>query len=152
MEYKTFIADNKLFKLDLPEDWDQYDDEDDDDNAYAFFNAKSPEWRGNLRITLFIGKPLSGKASSMVSDIIESQLYENDKAERIKIANFDCAHYKDQIEDDDEELSIWYWTFGVDNILFICSFTAPGYEQTPQQQMTGFDVAEKILHSIQILA
>src|SRR5688572_20031613 len=117
MNSKTFTSQNGWFSLTLPADWDEYDDGEED--TYAFFNSKS--WTGNFRITPFrwthVVDPNEDKAAEFIAD----ELSENTGATKIRFGDFDCAHYKKDVKQDDDSLIVYYWATGKKNNLFICS-------------------------------
>jgi hypothetical protein len=109
-----FESENINFSLELPENWTEYED---DDNTAAFFNTG--EWSGNLRITTFY---LPGKDINIdkVSEYIKSELSDNPNAQLIKLGKWDAAFYSDDLEDGN---IIYYWITGTNPDLFLCSFT-----------------------------
>ena len=109
-----FISDDKLFSLQLPENWLQYDDE---ENVVAFFNTK--KWSGNLRITHFFWEnadPETDKASLYTQSEFENE----PNAVKVRLNKWNAVFYSKESESDG---LIYFWTMGSKNDIFICSFT-----------------------------
>jgi hypothetical protein len=124
MRSKTFTSKDGWYKLTLPANWEEYDDK--DDSTHAFFNSKS--WTGNLRITTLHWENRANEDKT--GEMILEEVQENAGATLMKMGEFDCAHYKTITEDSGEEMVMYYWTFGKNNNLFVCSFTTDRkYEQ-----------------------
>ncbi len=146
MDMKAFTSQNVWFSLTLPADWDEYDDGEED--TYAFFNSKS--WSGNFRVTPFrwtqVTVPNEDKAANFITD----ELSENEGAIKMKLGNFDCAHYKKDTQQDDEALVVYYWATGIKNILFICSFSIDKKQELTKQNQAELRIVQNIIKSIKI--
>ena len=118
MTSKTFTSPNGWFSLKLPANWDEYDDE---EGTSAFFNSKS--WTGNFRVTPIRWTGLADPNEDKAAKYILAELKENKIATKVKLGNYDCAFYKNELIQDDTQFIIYYWTTGKGNTAFICSFT-----------------------------
>src|ERR1044072_6757478 len=106
MDYKIFTSQNGWFTLTIPKDWEEYDNE--EENTYAFFNAQ--KWTGNFRITPFRWTELADPTEDKAAQFISDELNENNSAIKIRLGDFDCAHYKKDIQQDSEDFVIYYCT------------------------------------------
>jgi hypothetical protein len=139
-EKKTFIAPNESFSLILPQDWDEYDDG--EDYTFAFFNAKS--WTGNLRITPFYWT----KADKTSQEFIQDELAVNIDAVKITLGSFDCVHYKKTVEQNGENLVIYYWIAEKGDNIFICSFTIDKEQELQKKNSEALKTVQDIISSI----
>ena len=146
MSHKKFTSRSGWFKLTLPPDWEEY--EIDEEDTYAFFNAK--DWTGNFRITPFRWANLADPNQDKAAEFILEQLNENEGATRIKLGSFDCALYKENVLQDGDELVIYYWIAGKMENLFICSFTINKNQEQTQQNKVEVKTVEDIIKSIEI--
>ncbi len=144
MRSKIFTSTNGWFNLTLPAEWEEYDSE--EDGTYAFFNAAS--WTGNFRITSLQVRPKKNEDST--AKFINKELSENEGATKLKIGEFDCVHYKKDIEQDGDQLVTYYWTTGEKDILFICSFTIDKNMDNTKQNESELEIVQGIIKSIEI--
>jgi hypothetical protein len=114
MKYWEFISDQNWFSLTLPENWSEYDD---DDDNFAFFNTE--KWSGNLRITHFRSAGIQDSSYSSLANI-QKKVENNPRATLVKLGNFDAAYYFKDTEDGN---IIYFWETGAADDLFVCSFT-----------------------------
>ena len=114
MNYWEFTSDNNWFSLKLPENWAEYDDE---ENVFAFFNTE--KWSGNLRITHFRWEDEDAGDDKALSHI-QSALNDNPDAVSVKLNAWDATFYSKETTDGG---IIYYWIIGSKNDLFICSFS-----------------------------
>ncbi len=124
MDYKKFISPNEWFSIEMPKDWDEYEDTPKDEGTYAFFNTK--EWTGNFRITpLKITSDNNNKAArkNVAAEYVRKMRNENPEYVLFKIGDFDCVFYKNYSKGNDYDDIIYFWNLGVGNDLVICSFT-----------------------------
>ena len=114
MSYWEFVSDGKLFSLQLPGNWSEYDDG--DDGVFAFFNTE--KWSGNLRIThLYVAN--TSDEGAFLSTVDQKWMAEKD-AVFVKLNNWQTAFYINEAKND---LIVHNWVTGRENDLFICSFT-----------------------------
>jgi hypothetical protein len=148
MNFKKFVSENDRLRFLLASDWDEYDDESDD---YAFFNAASKEWTGNLRITQFTWNVSELSKIEKGVEYVESELKNNPEAVKLKIGDFETARYfKRTTDEENNPLVIWYWILGCANQIFICSFTAPDIENSAIPYPKEFKTVEAMLSSIEV--
>jgi len=142
--HKEFTSDNEWFKLKLPENWSEYDD---DDDNYAFFNTE--KWSGNLRISHI-------RWANVVDYTDKASLYNQEEMEKtpgainVKLANWNATFYSKETLAGDN--LIYFWNTGSKNDLFICSFTF-------KKDFLGLDwhnneliIVSEILGSIKIIS
>jgi hypothetical protein len=136
-----FHSPNKWFSISLPGHWAEYDSE--DDGTYAFFNTE--KWSGNLRIT-----PLrnSGEKKDMVTVLLSSALENNSTAQRIALGGMEAV--KSVENDDEENLTIYRWDVGKDEMAFLCSFTTDHEHAGLSEFITELETVERIIASIKI--
>jgi hypothetical protein len=148
MSYKKFTSQSGWFSLTLPVDWEEYDDGDSDEGTYAFFNAK--EWTGNFRITSFRWKNLVDPSEDKAAKYIKEALNENPGSTKLKLGEFDCAHYKKDLLQDGDDLLIYYWVVGQKDNLFVCSFTIDKKQEQTEQNKAEINIVQDIIRSIRI--
>lgn len=141
MTLKKFISQSGWFTLDLPEDWQEYDDGEKD--TYSFFNSKA--WTGNLRITPFRWENVINPNEDKALSFVEEEVI-NNSAQKIKLNEFDCAHYKKYTSQNNEDLIIYYWVAGKNNTVFICSFTTDRDKEAESNNQ--IELVENIIRSI----
>lgn len=143
---KTFTSPDKKLRLTLPLDWEEYDD--DEENTFAFFNAKS--WTGNFRVTPFYWTQKTDNKTNKAIEFVQDELDENPDAKRLSIGGFDCAHYKKNVTQDNEQLVIYYWAVGLNDNLFVCSFTVDKVQESTEQNLAELKTVEEIIASIKV--
>ena len=144
MNYHKFLSIDESFSIQLPENWSEYDDDDENQNTYAFFNSK--QWSGNLRISFIHWKGTSNKDKA--NNYIQSELLENENVCIIKINDRNAAFYSKESVDNN---LIYFWITGAKNNLFICSFTVDKSHLETDSHTRELGVVEQILHSIEVL-
>jgi len=128
--------------LELPQDWSEYDSE--NEGTYAFFNTK--EWSGNLRITPFRFENNGGEKNEAIN-VIQSELVDKPGAVLMTVKSWDAAFY---IEADEENM-IYYWVTGFKNSLFLISFTFDNDAKGTLQHKTTLETVTQILNTIEII-
>ena len=101
MRSKVFLSSNGWFSMKLPDEWEEY--EDDNEGTYAFFNTKS--WSGNLRITPL---RISNADNNMVVEFLKSELEKNEGALQINIEKHTIVSFKTYSTQNAKEFVIYY--------------------------------------------
>jgi len=143
MNYWDFTSDNNWFSLRLPENWAEYDDE---ENTFAFFNTE--KWSGNLRFTHFRSLNVE-EGIDEANQLIHSRLSSKPNALLIKLHEWDAAFYRQ--ETISEDCIIYYWITGLKNDWFICSFTFDKPFLSTDWHNNEVIVVGEILSSIKII-
>lgn len=138
---KRFTSNDGWYSLALPVGWSEYDDG--DDGTYAFYNATT--WTGNLRITTLHWENKANEDAT--SEFISQEMQENKGASKIRVGAFDGTFYKTEVEEDGVMMPIYYWIFGKNNNMFICSFTT---NKKHEQDKNTLAEVEGIIQSITI--
>jgi hypothetical protein len=133
----------------LPDEWNQYDDED-NPATYAFFNSSSKEWRGNLRITHQVWQKRGGVAGNAAEVLIEGRRAKMEGAKKMKLGEFDCTYYKEYVKQDGDELVVYWWMTGSGSDTFICSFTILKSQEESDTDKVELGTVEGILGSIRL--
>lgn len=144
MDQKTFISQNGWFSLTLPTKWEEYDDG--EEGTYAFFNTES--WTGNFRITPLQLTDASNSNADRVDKYISDELIENKGAVKIRLGNFLCTHYKNELLQDRDSHVIYYWITGMENHIFICSFTIDKKQEETEQTLNEIKTVQNIIKTI----
>ncbi|WP_254413212.1 DUF3805 domain-containing protein [Dyadobacter diqingensis] len=147
MSSKHFISRNGWFSLSLPDGWEEYNDGDDSDN-YAFFNAAAKSWTGNFRITSFRWTDLIDSSEDKASQYIEEELAK-EGVQNIRLGSFNCAHYKEESIQDDDEQVVYYWITGKTSDLYICSFVIDKKQENTSINLQELDSVQNMIGSIQ---
>ncbi|MDJ1492032.1 DUF3805 domain-containing protein [Cytophagaceae bacterium DM2B3-1] len=143
---KTYTSENGWFSMELPLSWEEYDCG--EDGAYAFFDTNS--WTGNLRIIPFRLARRRNPSKDIASIFIQDEVLKNDGANRIQLGDFDCAHFRKNIQQNDGDLFVYYWITGMGNNLFICTFTVDHKQEKSDQHPTDLETVQNILQSIRM--
>jgi hypothetical protein len=146
MNSKKFTSPAGWFNLTLPENWEEYND--DVEGTSAFFNTKN--WTGNLRITPIKWENLEDPNEDKAAKYLAQELKNNENSTRIKIGDFECAHYRKDVLQDGEDLVIYYWITGKKNIVFICSFTIDKKQELTLENEAEIRLVQNIIKSIKI--
>ena len=146
MPSKNFTSDDKRFTLQLPPNWDEYDDG--EENTYAFFN--NVKWTGNLRITHFNWPGSNGNSEGKAEKFIEEDLAENAGSSKIILGNWICAHYTKNLTQQNDDLIIYYWSTGILNDLFICSFTIDKAQENTDENTLELKKVQEIISSLKL--
>lgn len=145
---RQFIAPDESFTLMLPDEWDEYELED-EENTFGFFNSASENWMGNFRLTPHkLGggtEPPEGRAGNLIA----GELEENKSAVKVKLGNYDAAHYKESYDEDGQEYTIYYWVAGRKDDFFMCSFTINKEQEGTAENQTELETVQNIIASIQ---
>lgn len=142
---KEFEAPDRKFKFILPADWEEYDDG--EENTYAFFNEKT--WTGNLRITPISREAGADQKGNEPGNLLESELSDNKGAVRLKLGQFDCVHYRKAINQEGEELIMFYWIVMQRNRLFVCSLTVDKTRADQPAYRSIIEEVPQIIESIE---
>jgi hypothetical protein len=143
---RVFISPDAKFSLTLPQYWEEHDDG--EESTFAFFNGNS--WTGNFRITPLYWTHHTDNKTNKCIEFIEEEMGANPHAERMIFGDFDCAHYKKNVVQDDALLVIYYWAIGRENNLFLCSFTIDKTMENTEQNFSEIKTVENILASIRV--
>lgn len=141
---KHFTSTNGWFGVDIPPDWDEYDDG--EEGTYAFFNSKN--WTGNLRITPLKVSNSSGRDAAAES--LESGIKKNRTAQRIKLGDLDAIYYKEEVEQDGKKMIMYYWHTGKKDMIFFCSFTLDKDMEYNKKNQNELELVQNILSTIKI--
>ena len=147
MDTKTFISPSKWFQFEQPTDW-IYEDE--EEGTYLFYNTV--DWKGSFRIT-----PLKIKGDDNLSivqkvkEYVNDELNKNDGAQIITIGDKEMVHYSKKIQQDNDELQIDYWVFGLETTLFLCSFMIDFGSDNDKKVKKEIEKCKNSLASIQLL-
>ena len=144
---KIFTSRTGWFTLALPTDWEEYDDNDTED-TYAFFNSK--KWAGNFRITPFRWTDVVDPDEDKAGEFIAEELQENKIATKIKLGDFNCAYYKEDLLQEGNDQVIYYWMAGKKDNLFVCSFTINKDQEHTDYTKAEINIVQDIIKSIQI--
>jgi len=145
MEYKEFTSEQGWFTIQLPDNWDEFED---NEGTYLFYDAE--KWKGNFRIT-----PLrwdNKKKIDTVPELLAEELEEKSskKATMVKIGDFDCVFYKDYFQEELEEVLTYNWTFGKDNTIFWVSYSTDKEREETESNNEALRVVENVIKSLQI--
>ncbi len=134
---KKFISPQKWFSLIYPLNWGEFEDE---ENTFLFYNPNV--WSGNFRISALKKDTKYPDANYYGSDSIKDELRENRLSALVKIGNLQCAYSKEMFQEDNAFYVNHTWITGIENITFICTFTAP--------KGGAITDAEKIISTLEI--
>jgi hypothetical protein len=129
------------YSIKLPENWFEYDLDEDEKNTNGFFNGQ--EWSGNLRITPF---------SSDNIDDYEQFIYNSDKEEnsvKINWNNIKGISYSNITMSGDYYIYFWNLTKRNQNRMYICSFTIDLKDKDSKRSKKELKVVETILKSLE---
>lgn len=147
MDTKTFISPSKWFQFEKPTDW-IYEDE--EEGTYLFYN--NDDWKGSFRIT-----PLRFKGddtialTKKVKEYVADELDKNDGAQKVTIGDKEMVYYSKKVEQDNDELQMDYWVFGLGTTLFFCSFTIYSGSDTTDKVKKEIELCKSALSTIQLL-
>lgn len=142
---KEFRSPDGKVKLVLPSDWVEYDDE--EPGVYAFFNEKT--WTGNLRITPIFIKTVADQAKNKLNKFIETELSENKGAIRFQLGKFDCVHYRKEIIQEGEALTMFFWSLMQGNRIYVCSLTVDKARSEQPSYKKVIEEVQRIIESIE---
>jgi Domain of unknown function (DUF3805) len=148
MNFKRFTSENESFWINLPENWNEYDDG--SENTHAFFDSESKKWKGNLRNTQIQWTNVDTK-DDKAAEFIMDEWTNNQGAKKIKLGRYDCAHYKKESVQENEHYVIYYWATGTKNNFFLCSFTINKIEENSNSNKIELKIVEDILSSIHLI-
>jgi len=144
MNYRDFTSDNNWFSLKIPENWSEYEDEED---IFAFFNTE--RWSGNLRISHLRWTDVADDRDG-AAFYNQSEYSNKPGAIEVKLGDWDSTFYSD--ETIDGKCIIYFWYTGSKNDLFICSYTFDKPFLNLDWHNNEVIVVREILSSIKILA
>jgi len=73
-------------------------------------------------------------------------LSENNGAVRFELGQFDCVHYRREIIEEGEELTMFYWSIMQGNRIYICSLSV---DKARAEQPSYKDVIEEVQRIIE---
>ncbi len=149
MNNNNYISRDGWFSFTLADGWAEYDDE--DDSTHAFWNEAEASWTGNFRITAFQWPNVTDPDEDKADQYITTEILENAGAKKIKLGHYDCAHYKQESQQDGDNQVIYYWITGKQNDIFICTFSIDKKQETmPINERESISV-QKMIASIKII-
>ena len=146
MNSRTFTSQCGWFSFTLSADWEEYDDG--EEGTYAFFNPKA--WTGNLRITPIRWDNIADPAEDGIAKFIKKRLDNNKQAFKTKLGDWDCVHYRKDVEEDDEPFVVYYWETGKTNTILICSFTIDKKREGGKANRAELILVQNMIRSINI--
>lgn len=149
MSNNNFISSSGWFSFTLTDGWVEYDDG--DDSTYAFWNGSETSWTGNFRITPFRWLDITDPNEDKAGEYIDSEIAENAGAQRIRLGEWDCVHYKKESQQDGAEQVVYYWATGACNDLFLCSFTIDKEQEIAPVNVRELTSIQNMISSIKIL-
>ena len=129
---KTYISPGSWFALAYPNEWNEFEDEED---SFLFYNPE--KWNGNFRISAF-----KGENNKYAVDCIEYEMQENKSARRVKVGDYDCAYSTENFQENGTWYTSHLWITGKGDLSVECSFTVIKGE--------SFKVAEDIISSLTV--
>ena len=143
---KTFISPREWFKFEQPIDWTF---EDEGEGTYLFYNKE--HWKGSFRITpLRIGGDDTISIKQKIQEHLNEELEKNEGATKVLVGDREMIHYSKKIQQDNHDLQISYWIFGLKTTLFTCSFTIDFGTDINQKIMKEMDLCNRALASIEL--
>ena len=110
---KKFISPGAWFSMQYPANWNEFEDEQD---VFLFYNPN--EWTGNFRISAYRGDAVDYGART-----VRWELSKNLSAQAVTIGKHPCAYVKEEIVEQSKCYTNHFWTVGIDDLVFECSFT-----------------------------
>lgn len=110
---KKFISPGAWFSMQYPADWNEFEGEQD---AFLFYNPE--EWTGNFRISAY-----RGNTTNYGMQAVRQELNEHPEAQAVTIGHHPCSYLHEDITEQGESYANHFWTVGVNDIVFECSFT-----------------------------
>ena len=144
MNTRKFTSQDGWFSFTLPVDWEEYDDG--EEGTYAFFNSKS--WTGNLRITPIRWENIADPAEDKAEIFIKKRLANNKQAVRIKLGEWDCVHYKQEVNEDNQSFVVYYWETGKIDSILICSFAINKVREGSKANRAELILVQQMIRSI----
>ncbi|TKG97035.1 DUF3805 domain-containing protein [Puteibacter caeruleilacunae] len=143
-ESETFVSESGWFKFDKPKEW-IYEREDKD--TYSFHNES--DWKGSLRISpyRFTGAETEVQIEK-VDQYVNDELNEQEDAKRISLGDKEVVFYSKIIDSEEDVLQIDYLVFGIENTLFLCSFTIDNKEVNDLKVKKGITLYRRALESL----
>jgi hypothetical protein len=138
-----FISLDKWFSMTLPQDWAEYDSE--EEGTYAFFNSR--QWTGNLRVTAIRS---ANAESTMGERLLNTTFQEKLFAKRKVLGELQCVSFFEETFGDESTL-IYYWYMGKGAIILLCSFTINASILGSRSLISEVDLVEQTLASIKLL-
>ena len=146
MNSRNFTSPGNWFSFTLPVDWEEYDDG--EEGTYAFFNSKS--WTGNLRITPIRWENIPDSSEDKAAIFIKERLASNKQAVKIKLGEWDCVHYKQEVNENDQSFVVYYWETGKVDSILICSFAINKKSEGSRANRAELILVQKMIRSITI--
>ena len=145
MNSKNFTSPGGWFSFTLAVDWKEYNDG--EEGTYAFFNYKS--W-GNLRITPIRWENIPDSSEDKAAIFIKKRLASNKQAVKIKLGEWDCVHYKQEVNENDQSFVVYYWETGKVDSILICSFAINKKSEGSRANRAELILVQKMIRSITI--
>ena len=146
MNSKTFTSKGGWFNITLAVDWEEYDDG--EKGTSAFYNSKS--WTGNLRITPIRLENIADPTEDKAAKVIKERLANNKQAVKIKLGEWDCVHYKQEVREGDQFFVLYYWETGKIDSILICSFAINKKREGSRANRAELILVQKMIRSITI--
>ena len=147
MDNNNYISRDGRFSFRLADGWAEYDDG--DDSTHAFWHESETLWTGNFRITAYYwpNETDADKASQYIKDEIQ----DNTDAQRIKLGEFDCAHYKKYSQQDEDGTLTYYWITGTGKDIFICTFSIDKAQELLPVNEKEITTVQGMMESIRLI-
>ncbi|MES2456765.1 MAG: DUF3805 domain-containing protein [Bacteroidota bacterium] len=147
MDTNNYIGRDERFSFRLADGWAEYGDG--DDSTHAFWHESETSWTGNFRITAFHwpNETDSDKAGQYITE----EIHDNSDAQRIKLGELDCAHYKKYSQQDDDGTLSYYWVTGAFNDIFICTFSIGKAQEALPVNLKELTTVQNMIKSIRLI-
>ena len=131
-ETKKYISPNNWFSFEYPAQWFEFED---GEGSFLFYNPNA--WDGNFRIS-----GIKGDTSEYGQQLVQQEIAARKQAKSIQLAQGPGAYELSSFEEDNQEFVSHQWVYGVDDMVFYCTFTS----------LSGQDSScvEQILNSIEV--
>lgn len=127
-----YISPGSWFSLEYPNDWCEFEDEED---SFLFYNPE--KWNGNFRISAY-----RGKSAKYAQDCMADELQQNQSARREQAGPWACVYSAETFQENGAWYTSHIWLTGKGTISVECSFTVPKGE-SPR-------MAEDIIRSLKV--
>lgn len=142
----TYIAPSQHFKMTLPSDWEEYEDE---PGVSAFFDATHGS--GSLRITHIFKKERTHDHRARTKAFIDDIVAEQHGAIQKVLGVLTCAYHEQDLPgEDDETFTIHFWLGVYEHHRFACTFTALAEQPRSAESIRTLQEVEAIIASIDI--
>ncbi|WP_286031248.1 DUF3805 domain-containing protein [Phocaeicola coprophilus] len=127
-----YISPGSWFSLEYPNDWREFEDEED---SFLFYNPE--KWNGNFRISAY-----RGESAKYAQDCMADELQQNQSARREQAGPWACVYSAETFQENGAWYTSHIWLTGKGTISVECSFTVPKGE-SPR-------MAEDIIRSLKV--